>query len=195
VLVPAARGDFAACERVLGALAALDASFEAHVAAIRLAHAVVAGARPDPAGVIEALTPLVALEQRDAVEDPGHWPWPHLYAGALVDLGRLGEAEAFLDRYERIAADRGARLMRARLARVRASLTLARDDHAAAEAAFQAAAAALPAGMPYERADGLRTRSPAPPRRAPARRRGAPARCPRHVRRARRAPAARALRA
>ncbi len=152
VLVPAARGDFAACERVLGNLAGLDASFEAHVAAIRLAHAVVAGARRDPAGVIEALAPLLALEQRDAIDDPGHWPWPHLYAGALVELGRLGEAEAFLDRYEQIAADRGARLMRARLARVRAALALARDEHAEAEAAFEAAAEALPAGMPYERA-------------------------------------------
>ena len=42
--------------------------------------------------------------------------------------------------------------MRARLARVRAALALARDDHAAAEAAFGRAAEALPAGMPYERA-------------------------------------------
>ncbi|MDA0185765.1 helix-turn-helix transcriptional regulator, partial [Solirubrobacter phytolaccae] len=87
-----------------------------------------------------------------ALDDPGCWPWAHLHADALVGLGRADEAEAVLARHERIADARGARAMRARLARVRTALHLLRDEHEAADAAITLAAATLPEGLPYERA-------------------------------------------
>jgi ATP/maltotriose-dependent transcriptional regulator MalT len=102
--------------------------------------------------VLEALAPLAAMSNRDAVDDPGFWPWAHLYADALVSLGRLDEAEAALATHERVARERGARAMGARLARVRGALHLARDEHEHAARAFAQAASTLPAGLPYDRA-------------------------------------------
>ena len=152
VLVPAARGHFDVCDAHLRELHALPLRFEAHIAAARMAFAEVAAARADHAGVIEALAPLVGFESRDAIDEPGHWPWPPLQAQALLGLGRLAEAEACLVRHEAIADKLEARSMRARLARVRGLLAAAREDDVAAEAAFRLAAELLPIGMPYERA-------------------------------------------
>ncbi|MDA0174496.1 LuxR C-terminal-related transcriptional regulator [Solirubrobacter taibaiensis] len=133
ILVPAARGDFEVCDAHLHALADLPIVFEAHTAAVQLARAEVARARGDHAAVLAALTPLEAMGHRDAIEEPGLWPWPHLYAEALIDTEQ--PADAFIDRYAAIARARGARLMLARLAR-------ARGDYASADTP----------GFPYEQA-------------------------------------------
>ena len=49
------------------------------------------------------------IEPSAAVDEPGFWPWQHLYANALVSTGRLDDAERFLARHEPLAAARGAR--------------------------------------------------------------------------------------
>ncbi len=128
------------------------AVFEAHVIEVQIADAELAAAQGHHEQVLEALDPLVAIRSRAAVDDPGYWPWAHLYADALVSLGRLVEAERALTEHERIAAERGARAMRSRLARVRGALHLAREEHDEAAAAFAEAAEVLPPGLPYERA-------------------------------------------
>ena len=42
--------------------------------------------------VLRALEPLLAIQPRHGVDEPGFWPWQHLYGDALVSLGRLDEA-------------------------------------------------------------------------------------------------------
>ena len=58
--------------------------------------------------VLSALEPILALPAREAVDEPGVWPWQDLYADALVDLGRLEEAERFLRRTSNARASAGA---------------------------------------------------------------------------------------
>ena len=47
--------------------------------------------------MLRALEPLLAIEPRAGVDEPGFWPWPDLYADALVSVGKLDEAEELLD--------------------------------------------------------------------------------------------------
>jgi DNA-binding CsgD family transcriptional regulator len=89
------------------------------------------------------------IEPRDGVDDPGHWPWAHLYAEALVDSERLEEAGAFLSEHEAIATAYGRRSAQARLARVRGRLQALTGEPA--EAAFAASVEQLAElGMPFE---------------------------------------------
>src|SRR5262249_38144466 len=119
VSILAARGDFDAADK----LEAPAAVFAAHVIELQLAKAELAAARADHGRVLQALEPLLTMPIRDAVDDPGYWPWAHLHADALLGLGQLDEAQ--LQAYELIATERGARAMQARLARVRGALHLA----------------------------------------------------------------------
>ena len=105
-----------------------EAVFEEHVAEVAIGQAEVAAAQGRPDEVLRLLEPL----RRLGADDPGHWPWPHLYAEALED------ATDFIAHYERIAGERGARLAQARFARLRNDFTLAD--------------ALLPPDMPYEQA-------------------------------------------
>jgi DNA-binding CsgD family transcriptional regulator len=101
--------------------------------------------------VLAEITGLASIESRDAINEPGIWPWQGVYADALVDVGRLDAAERFLPRHEALAENRGRGSMIGRLARSRGRLEAARDNHTAAEQAFRRSAEALLAvAMPYE---------------------------------------------
>lgn len=147
-LVPAARGEMRECERVRSTLEALPVVFEAHIAERNLGLAVLAAAGGRYEEVLRVLAPLAAFEAREAIDASGHFPWAHLFADALVRLGRP-DARAFLERHETLAHDNTSR---ARLAYVRGELKLQGEDLAAAIDAFALAGQLLPAGAPYERA-------------------------------------------
>jgi DNA-binding CsgD family transcriptional regulator len=118
-----------------------------------LARAEVAAARGEQETVLRALEPVLAIEPRAAVDEPGFWPWPDLYAEALISAGRLDEAEALLVPHEQLAADRGRAAMSARLGRARGRLAVARGQLPEAERAYQGALATLAnLTMPFERA-------------------------------------------
>ena len=71
------------------------------------------------------------------VDEPGFWPWQHLYGDALVSTGRLDEASAFLAPHEELAQERKRRSSIARLARVRGRLEAAAGRMDAADGAFR----------------------------------------------------------
>jgi ATP/maltotriose-dependent transcriptional regulator MalT len=90
---------------------------------------------------------------RDAVDEPGFWPWQDLLADALVSVGRIEEADGFLLPHETLAATRGRRTPIARLARSRGALEAAAGRTENAEAAFGKALAATEGlAAPFERA-------------------------------------------
>ena len=86
------------------------------VVAAALARAEVAAARGEPEAVLHAMEPVLAIEPRAGVDEPGFWPWPDVYAEALISVGRLDEAEELLAPHEELAAARGRAAMTARLA-------------------------------------------------------------------------------
>ncbi|MGW8764325.1 helix-turn-helix transcriptional regulator [Streptomyces sp. NPDC055815] len=118
-----------------------------------LARAHVAEARGEYDRVIEALSPIVHLSPREAVNEPGFWPWPDVYANALVLTGRLDEADSFLSEHETLASRRGRHSALARLGLARGRLTAARGDIETARKDFEQALAHLERlPLPYDRA-------------------------------------------
>src|SRR5262249_37043581 len=132
VLVPAARGEREQCARLQGVLAAVPAVFEVHVAERNIGLALLAASEGDHAEVLRVLEPLKQLEPREAIDAPGHYPWTHLYAEALVRL-RDPRARAFVDQH----GDAGL------LAIVRGELESLEEDYPAAIAAYERAAELL----------------------------------------------------
>jgi DNA-binding CsgD family transcriptional regulator len=121
--------------------------------AAALAQAQPAAARGDHAAVLRALEPVLAPDPRDGLDEPGFWPWPAMYADALVSAGRLAQADAFLRRHEELALARGRGSSIAMLARVRGRLEAAAGHPDAAEAAFRQALEHLERlGLPFPRA-------------------------------------------
>jgi DNA-binding CsgD family transcriptional regulator len=118
-----------------------------------LGRAAVAEARADYAGVLSALDPLTRQGMSPDLAEPGFWPWPDVYANALVLEGRLEEAGEFLDHHEQTARDRQHRSARARLGYARGRWHGARGDLPAARSSFDAALGLLE-GLPlvYDRA-------------------------------------------
>jgi DNA-binding CsgD family transcriptional regulator len=153
-LVPAARGEWAVAEVILGGPAAgQTGDYERSVLALAVSRARLAESRGDSGGVLAALAPVPRFPFRDAVEEPGFWSWADLYAEALVATGRVAEADALLVPHEERAAQRGRRSAIARLARARGRVEAAAGRSARAEEAFQrAVAAAQEAAFPFERA-------------------------------------------
>ncbi|MGW0811816.1 AAA family ATPase [Streptomyces viridiviolaceus] len=151
--IHALRGDWPAADRHVGEAAADLHHYEAMLIPACLARAQVAEARGDYERVVEALTPLVRLTARGSVDEPGFWPWPDVYANALVMTGRLDEADAFLTPHEQCAARRARRSAQARLALARGRLTAARGDVETARKEFDQALAHLGnLPLPYDRA-------------------------------------------
>ena len=156
VAVPAARGDWAAADAYAAQGAAVPIDAPDRVVAAGMAQALPAAARGDSAAVIRVLEPVARLSglsegAPSGVDAPGFWPWQDLYAEALVGVGRVDDADAFLAPHEALAA--GHASMSARLARVRGRVEAARGNKDAATAAFERALERIgPLGMPYERA-------------------------------------------
>jgi DNA-binding CsgD family transcriptional regulator len=95
----------------------------------------------------------VELSAVSDVAAPGIWPWPGLYAEALVDLGRLDEADVFLRPHEALAVARGRRSAVARMARARGRIEAAAGRTSQARAAFAEGHRALTGlPVPFERA-------------------------------------------
>ena len=137
VSVPTGRGEWAAAEAHAERAVADRGDYELMIVAAALAAAEPAWARGDHEGVLGALAPVRAIQPRQGVDEPGFWPWQHLYADALVSVGRLGDAAEFLAPHEELATERKRRSSIARLARVRGRLEAAAGRMDAAEAAFR----------------------------------------------------------
>lgn len=153
VLVPAARGDWAAAEQHLRLLPRSQVHYERSIVALGLARARVGEARGRPRDVLAALDRVRQFPIRDAVDEPGFWPWPDLYADALVAVGRAAEADQFLLSHEQRAQQRGRPTAIARLARSRGRVEAALDRPEAAQAAFDRALTVVgTVRAPFERA-------------------------------------------
>ena len=154
VLVPAARGEWAAAEAALeGAAGRYPGGYERSVVAVAMSRARLAEARGDAAGMVAALEPVRSFPIRDGVDEPGFWAWQDLYAEGLVGVGRSEEADELLRAHEERAAQRGRASSVARLARARGRVeaALGRPERAA-EAFEQALDAAGRVALPFERA-------------------------------------------
>ncbi|MGD9528929.1 MAG: AAA family ATPase [Dehalococcoidia bacterium] len=137
-LVPAARGDWpVAEEHVRLATAESDDDYELMIVGAALAGAHLAAARGDAGAVLDSLAPMTEMASKEAIEEPGFWPWCGMYGDALVSTGLLDEADTFLDPREIVAAERGRNVEIARLARVRGRLEAARGNAKEAEEAFE----------------------------------------------------------
>lgn len=147
VSVHALRGEWDAAEAGLRRTDACPEDYEIMRVPSYLAHAQVAEARADPAGVLRALRPLTQPWARGSVDDPGQWPWADMYAHALVAQGRYDEADVFLTRHEHRAIELGRLSARARLGGARGHLLGAQGDLDGARTAFSAALELLD-GMP-----------------------------------------------
>lgn len=73
----------------------------------------------DYESVLRALEPLVQLQPRRGIDEPGFWPWHDVYANALVQTNQIEAADAFLRPLEERSAARGHRSAMARLGYVR----------------------------------------------------------------------------
>jgi DNA-binding CsgD family transcriptional regulator len=125
----------------------------AGIAQAAVAGAVVARARGDHEGVIRALEPLLPLADLDGIREPGILDWPILYAGSLVGLGRLRDAEAVLTRFTRLARQRNRAQSVAAAERVRGALDAALGRADDAEVSFVSSLAILDdMSLPFERA-------------------------------------------
>jgi DNA-binding CsgD family transcriptional regulator len=152
-VVPAARGDWQSAEEHVRLAVAQTGDYEIMIVGAGLARAQLAASRGDNEGVLRALEPLTVIEPRDAIDEPGFWPWRDLYGDALVSAGQLDEAEGFLGPWEALADERGRRVEIARFARVRGRLESARGHATEAEAAFQHGLERLgQLPLPFERA-------------------------------------------
>ena len=154
VLVPAARGEWAAAEAALaGAAGRYPGGYERSVVAVAMSRARLAEARGSAADLVAALAPVRSFPVRDAVDEPGFWAWQDLCAEGLVGVGRVEEADALLAPHEERAAERGRQSSIARLARARGRVEAAAGRPDRAEAAFERALdAAGKVRLPFERA-------------------------------------------
>jgi DNA-binding CsgD family transcriptional regulator len=152
-VVPAARGDWRSAEEHVRLAVAQSGDYELMTMGSALARAHFAVARGDNDSVLRTLEPLRTIEPREAVDEPGFWPWRDLYGDALVNAGLLDEADTFLAPREALAEQRGRRVEIAKLTRVRGRLESARGNAKHAEAAFQHGLERLgQLPLPFERA-------------------------------------------
>ncbi len=109
-----------------------------------LARAQVLEVLRDSDAVLRTVAPLVDLpagrsggpSAGTTLDQPGWWPWQDLHGYALLQAGQLDEADAFLRKHERLAAEQGARATTARLSGVRGRWYDAVGDEAAARRCF-----------------------------------------------------------
>ncbi len=146
-LVPIGRGDFALAARYIEAAHAAAAALGEAWAGTVTAEAALALARGAPADALHAVA-------RVREEWKGKWfgitgllDWRSLEVEALVALAQIDLAAERLGELEQLQGDGAAPLARASTARLRALLSMARGDRAAASRAFADA---------WEHASGLR---------------------------------------
>jgi DNA-binding CsgD family transcriptional regulator len=135
--VPANRGEYSTAAEHARLAAASRGEYELMIVTAALTNAEYASAVDDHEAVLHALEPLLEIQPRDGVDEPGFWPWQHLYAEALLNVGRLTEADKFLRPHEDLAAARKRRSSIARLARVRGQLEAAAGRIDEADAVFR----------------------------------------------------------
>ncbi|BCW72000.1 LuxR family transcriptional regulator [Arthrobacter sp. NicSoilB8] len=151
--IHALRGNWDAAAHHLDRGAAATDSYPTMLLPYCLAQAQVAETKADYDGVIRALLPVVRMQRGGGIDEPGFWPWQDHYANALVMVGRVAEADAFLVPHEELAARRGHRSTLARLSYVRGRIQAAAGDLDAARATFQGGLAQLDTlPMPFARA-------------------------------------------
>lgn len=151
--INALRGDWEAAHEHLRRAATGAHTYPVMIIPAALARAQAAEARADYETVLRSLRPLLDLQPREGIDEPGFWPWHDVYANALVVTNRIDEADEFLAPLERLAAERGHRSTMARLGYARGRLAAARGDLDAARHAFDTALAQLAQlPLPYERA-------------------------------------------
>ena len=178
MLVPAARGDWAAAHEHAVALAAHVTVFEEYDGARRGARARAARGRTQRARGRARGRSSRSARSASATGSTSRASGrgPHLLGDALVGLGRLDEADALLRTHEALAADRGRRSAIARLGRVRGPARgRARERRRSDGRLPHGARHARGLPLPYERAlVELRARRVPPPARPAARRSRAP---------------------
>jgi DNA-binding CsgD family transcriptional regulator len=153
--VLACRGQWSAAQgHVSAARAAAErVSLVLAVAAAATAGAALAHARGDLAGVLLATEPVRATGLLGVGGRPGIFNWRAMEADALIDLGRLEEAEARLDEFEAAIPAPGLASAALALARGRGNLAVACGDATRAAAAFGRAHEIEPdVPMPFEHA-------------------------------------------
>jgi DNA-binding CsgD family transcriptional regulator len=151
--VSALQGDWARAEEAVRRGDAGPRDYEIMRVPSCLARAAVAEARADYAAVIRALEPLRQPWAGGGIDEPGAWPWPDVYANALVVQGRYDDADAFLVPHEQLAAERDHRSSQARLGYARGRLLGATGQVDAARRHFERAALLLEdLSLPYDRA-------------------------------------------
>jgi DNA-binding CsgD family transcriptional regulator len=151
--VSALRGDWARADEAVRRGDAGPRDYEIMRVPSCLARAAVAEARADYAAVVRALEPLRQPWAGGGIDEPGAWPWPDVYANALVVQGRYDDADAFLTPHEQLAAQRDHRSAQARLAYARGRLLGTTGHVDAARRHFERAAALLQdLSLPYDRA-------------------------------------------
>lgn len=151
--IHALRGNWDAAEHHLERGAAAGDSYATMLLPACLAQAQVAETKADYDGVIRALLPVLRMQRANGIDEPGFWPWQDHYANALVMVGRVAEADAFLVPHEDLARSRGHRSTQARLAYVRGRIQAATGDLEAARSTFQGGLARLEGlPLPYARA-------------------------------------------
>ncbi|WP_427006871.1 AAA family ATPase [Pseudarthrobacter sp. H2] len=151
--IHALRGNWDAAAHHLERGAAASDSYATMLLPFCLAQAQVAETRADYDGVIRALIPVLRMQRDNGIDEPGFWPWQDHYANALVMVGRVAEADAFLVPHEHLAARRRHRSTLARLAYVRGRIQAAAGDLDAARTSFQGGLAQLDSlPLPFARA-------------------------------------------
>ncbi|MEE2032786.1 helix-turn-helix transcriptional regulator [Rhodococcus chondri] len=151
--VHALRGDWSAAREHLRRGRAGTNDYALMLVPSCIAAAQCAEVSADYDGVLRYLEPLVAMQSRQALDEPGFWPWPDLYGNALVMTGRIDEADSFLRPHEERAADRGHRSAKARVGFVRGRIHAARGDIDSAREVFEESLESLaPLPLPYDRA-------------------------------------------
>jgi DNA-binding CsgD family transcriptional regulator len=145
--IGALRGDWAAAASAARAASSVTGDYEMMVIPTVLAHAHIAEAEADYAKVRQLVAPLARMTGGTSLQEPGYWPWPDLFANALVLDGHLEEADNFLRPHEQRAKTRGHRSGQARLGYARGRLHGALGDIHAARRSFETSLELL-AGLP-----------------------------------------------
>jgi len=142
LLVLAGRGKWEAGQRHLLAAQQMAALLEdpATVAYADNAAVHLAMCQSDAHGVLQAAERL-ARSSHGGPHEPGILAWPVHHVAALVEVGRLDEAESTLRALDGLARDRGSRSRLAAVSRVRGELCARRRERASAREAFETALA------------------------------------------------------